>query len=92
MHLDEGHYLDPVMRDIESFLESSQKKVSGDVYVTLHPHRFELNGIKSKNDLMSSDFGSYGESNKKWTAQDAKGFIKIMSNQNKIYHHVNKEK
>ena len=92
MHLHEGHYLDPVMRDIESFLESSQKKVSGDVYVTLHPHRFELNGIKSKNDLMSSDFGSYGESNKKWTAQDAKGFIKIMSNQNKIYHHVNKEK
>ena len=89
MHLHEGHYLDPVMRDIEAFLESSQKNVSGEVYVTLQPYRFELNGIKSENDLMNNGFGSYGELNKKWTAQDAKGFIKIMSNQNKIYHNVN---
>ena len=50
MHLHEGHYLDPVMRDIEAFLESSQKNVSGEVYVTLQPYRFELNGIKSEND------------------------------------------
>ena len=92
MHLHEGHYLDPVMRDIEAFLESSQKNVSGEVYVTLQPYRFELNGIKSENDLMNNRFGSYGELNKKWTAQDAKGFIKIMSNQNKIYHNVNKSK
>jgi len=92
MHLHEGHYLDPVMRDIEAFLQSSQKNVSGEVYATLYPYRFELNGIKSKNDLMNNGFGSYGELNKKWTAQDAKGFIKIMSNQNKIYHHVNKSK
>ena len=92
MHLHEGHYLDPVMRDIEAFLESSQKNVNGEVYVTLQPYRFELNGIKSENDLMNNGFGSYGELNKKWTAQDAKGFIKIMSNQNKIYHHVNKSK
>ena len=92
MHLHEGHYLDPVMRDIEAFLENSQKNVSGEVYVTLQPYRFELNGIKSENDLMNNGFGSYGELNKKWTAQDAKGFIKIMSNQNKIYHNVNKSK
>ena len=92
MHLHEGHFLDPVMRDIEAFLESSQKNVNGEVYVTLHPYRFELNGIKSNNDLMDNGFGSYGESNKKWTAEDAKGFIKIISNQNKIYHHVNKSK
>tara|TARA_B100000768_G_C11255579_1_gene366226 strand:- start:59 stop:1243 length:1185 start_codon:yes stop_codon:yes gene_type:complete len=92
MHLHEGHFLDPVMRDIEAFLESSQKNVNGEVYLTLSPYRFELNGIKSKNDLMNNEFGSYGELNKKWTAQDAKGFIKIMSNQNKIYHHVNKSK
>ena len=92
MHLHEGHFLDPVMRDIEVFLESSQKNVNGEVYLTLSPYRFELNGIKSENDLMNNGFGSYGELNKKWTAQDAKGFIKIMSNQNKIYHHVNKSK
>ena len=92
MHLHEGHFLDPVMRDIEAFLESSQKNVNGEVYLTLFPYRFELNGIKSENDLMNDGFGSYGELNKKWTAQDAKGFIKIISNQNKIYHHVNKSK
>ena len=48
-----------------------------------------LNGIKSENDLMSSEFGSYGEENKKWSSEDAKGFIKIISNQNKIYQYVN---
>lgn len=92
MHLHEGHYLDPVMRDIESFLQSTQKNVNGEVLITLFPYRFELNGVNSKNDLMNSGFGSYGESYKEWTAEDAKGFIKIISNQNKIYHHVNKSK
>ena len=90
MLLHEGQYLDPVMRDIECFLKSSQINVNGEVYVTLFPYRFELNGIKSNNDLMNTEFGSYGELNKKWTAEDAKGFIKITSNQNKIYQYVNK--
>ena len=89
MHLHEGQYLDPVLRDIECFLQSSQKNVNGDVYVTLHPFRFELNGIKSKNDLMNNVFGTYGEINNKWSAEDAKGFIKIVSNQNKIHQYVN---
>ena len=70
-------------------LQSSQKNVNGDVYVTLHPFRFELNGIKSKNDLMNNVFGTYGEINNKWSAEDAKGFIKIVSNQNKIHQYVN---
>lgn len=89
MHLHEGQYLDPVMRDIEAFLTSSQEKVSGDVVVTLMPYHFSLDGISSENDLMSAKFGSYGEENKGWTADDAKGFIKILGNQNKIYQHVN---
>ena len=89
MHLHEGQYLDPVLRDIESFLQSSQKNVSGEVYISLYPYRFTLNGIKSDNDLMNSEFGSYGEKNKKWSSEDAKGFIKIISNQNKIYQYVN---
>lgn len=89
MHLHEGQYLDPVLRDIESFLQSSQKNVSGEVYISLYPYRFTLNGIKSDNDLMNSEFGSYGEENKKWSSEDAKGFIKIISNQNKIYQYVN---
>ena len=90
MHLHEGQYLDPVMRNIEAFLESSQKSVSGSVFVTLKPYHFTLDGISSPHDLMNARFGSYGEENKVWTAEDAKGFIKILGNQNKIYQQVNK--
>jgi len=89
MHLHEGQYLDPVMRNIESFLQSSQEQVLGDVTVTLKPYHFSLDGVVSKHDLMNAKFGSYGEMNKGWTADEAKGFIKILGNQNKIYHQVN---
>ena len=92
MQLHEGNYLDAVMRDIEAFLNSSQKTVNGEVFVTLHPHRFELQGIKSPNDLMNASFGSYGEINKAWTADDAKGFIKITSNAHKIFGTINPSK
>ncbi|MGB0260905.1 MAG: argininosuccinate synthase [Flavobacteriaceae bacterium] len=91
MQLHEGQYLDPVMRDIEVFLENTQKTVSGTVFVTLHPYRFTLDGIESSYDLMDSSFGSYGEMNLGWTAEDAKGFIKISANANKIHQHVNKK-
>lgn len=90
MLLHEGNYMDEVMRNIEAFLTDTQKNVSGDVFVTLHPYRFELNGIKSQHDLMAASFGSYGEMNKAWTANDAKGFIKILSNPAKIATQVNK--
>ncbi|MDC0177183.1 argininosuccinate synthase [Polaribacter sp.] len=89
MHLHEGQYLDPVMRDTEAFLQSSQKMVSGNVVVTIKPYHFSLDGIVSDHDLMSNEFSTYGEENKTWTADDAKGFIKILGNQNKIYRQVN---
>lgn len=89
MLLHEGNYLDAVMRNIEVFLTDTQKTVSGDVFVGLYPFQFRLNGISSKHDLMNASFGSYGEMNKGWTADDAKGFIKILSNSGKIYSHVN---
>ena len=89
MLLHEGQYLDEVMRNFEVFLTDTQKNVSGDVFVTLHPYRFTLNGISSKHDLMNSTFASYGETNEGWTAEDAKGFIKITANQGKIFNHVN---
>ena len=92
MLLHEGQYLDPVMRDLEAFLSNSQTTVSGKVFVTLHPYRFELNGIESDHDLMNAAFGRYGEENKGWSGDDVKGFIKLLSNQNKIYQFVNKEK
>ncbi|CAA0208276.1 argininosuccinate synthetase [Tenacibaculum maritimum] len=90
MHLHEGQYLDPVMRNIEAFLKNSQEQVSGTVMLTLKPYHFILNGINSKHDLMNVKYGSYGEENKGWTAAEAKGFIKIFGNQNKIYQQVNK--
>lgn len=92
MQLHEGQYLDPVMRDMEAFLESSQKKVSGTVFLKLHPYRFELLGITSPHDLMQAEFGSYGEMNKGWTADEAKGFIKLTANASKIYQHLNKNR
>ena len=92
MQLHEGNYLDAVMRDIEAFLESSQKTVNGDVFITLYPNRFELEGIESPNDLMNASFASYGENNKAWTAEDAKGFIKILSNSHKIFKTINQLK
>lgn len=87
----EGQYLDPVMRNIETFLTDSQKTVTGTVTVTLKPYHFSLDGITSAHDLMNSGFGQYGEINNAWTADDAKGFIKIVGNAQNIYAHVNAE-
>ncbi len=87
--LHEGQYFDPVMRDIEVFLTSTQKFVSGKVFVNLLPYRFELTGIESKHDLMSEKFGSYGEMNEGWSGDDVKGFTKIFGNQTGIYFQVN---
>ena len=89
MLLHDGQYFEPVMRNIEAFLEDSQKTVTGEVFVSLKPYHFSLNGVESKHDLMKSKFGEYGETNKAWTAEDAKGFIKILGTSNKIYHNVN---
>ena len=86
--LHEGQILDPVMRDIEAYFESSQEQVSGTVFLTLKPGYFIINGIESKYDLMKSDFGSYGEMNKGYTGEDVKGFTKIFGNQAKIFHSV----
>lgn len=89
-HLHEGHYLDPVMRNLEAFLESTQEFVTGTVHVQLHPYRFQLVGITSAHDLMASKFGSYGEMNKGYTGEDVKGFTRILGNQTAIFHQVNR--
>ena len=87
--LHEGQFHDPIMRNIEAFLTDTQKTVSGKVFVQLHPYRYQVTGIESKHDLMSSKFGSYGEMNNAWTGEDVKGFSKIFGNQVMIYHKVN---
>lgn len=90
MFLHEALYLEPVMRDIEKFLENSQQNVNGKVFIKLRPYNFQLIGVDSPNDLMKSDFGEYGEVNKAWTADDVKGFTKILGTQLKIFNAVNK--
>jgi argininosuccinate synthase len=86
--LHEGQILDPVMRDVEAFLESAQQNVTGKVFVELMPYRFQVTGIESKFDLMSSKFGKYGEMNNGWTGEDVRGFTKIFGNQTMIYHQI----
>lgn len=90
MFLHEAQYLEPVMRDMEAFLESSQQNVCGTVEVRLRPLGYTLVGVDSTYDLMKTDFGEYGEVNKAWSADDVKGFTKILGNQMKIYHNVQK--
>lgn len=87
--LHEGQLLDPVMRNIEALMSDSQQTVSGWVYLTLLPYRFTLDGIESPHDLMSAQFGSYGEMNNGWTGADVRGFAKIFGNQNAIFHKIN---
>lgn len=89
--LHEGLFLDPALRDIETFFTSTQKTVNGKVLATLLPYRFVLNGIESDNDLMASKFGSYGEMNLAWSGEDVKGYSKILGNSLNIYHQVNAE-
>ncbi len=86
--LHEGQILDPVMRDMEAYLESSQRNVTGKVFIQLYPYRFQIIGIESGYDLMNSAFGSYGEMNAGYTADDVKGFARIFGNQTAIYHLV----
>ena len=86
--LHEGQFMDPVMRNIETFLADTQGHVTGKVHVQLAPYRFTVLGIESAYDLMSAKFGSYGEMNNAWTGDDVRGFSKVASNQVMIYERV----
>ena len=90
MFLHEAQYLEPVMRDIEQFLQSSQQNVTGTVIIKLRPYNYTLVGVESAFDLMKTDFGEYGEINRAWSVDDVKGFTKILGNQMKIYYNVQK--
>ncbi|MGL4957073.1 MAG: argininosuccinate synthase [Bacteroidales bacterium] len=90
MLLHEAQYLEPVMRDIEKFLDSSQATVSGSVDVKLQPYHFSIVGCTTPHDLMNNKFGEYGEMNKAFTGDDVKGFTRVLSMQMKIWNGVNK--
>ena len=86
MFLHESQYLEPVMMDIEAMLESSQRNVTGEVTLLLRPLTFETVGVDSPNDLVKNKLGEYGETAKAWTAEDAKGFIKVTSTALRAYY------
>lgn len=88
MLLHEAQYFEPVMRNIEKFLEDSQERVTGKVFIKLMPYRFEIEGIESDFDMLNAKFGSYGEENTLWTGEDVKGFTKILANSIKIHQSV----
>ncbi len=88
MMLHEGQYLDPVLRNIETFMQDSQARVTGEVRVLLAPYRYQVLGCRSDFDLMSAKFGTYGEVNRAWSGDDVKGFTKILSVPGKLYNAV----
>ena len=91
MFLHESQYLEPVMRDIEAMLESSQRNVNGTVIVELRPLSMFMVGVDSPDDLVKTKFGEYGEMQKGWTADDAKGFIKVLSTPLRVYYANHKD-
>ena len=91
MFLHEAQYLEPVMRDIEAMLTSSQRNVNGTVIAQLRPQGFSMVGVDSPDDLVKSKFGEYGEMQKGWTAEDDKGFIKVLSTPLRVYYANHKD-
>ena len=88
MFLHESQYLEPVMPDIEAMLTSSQRNVSGTAILKLRPLSFETVGVDSVNDLLKSKLGEYGEMQHGWTAEEAKGFIKVLSTPLRVYYGI----
>ena len=94
MFLHESQYLEPVMPDIEAMLTSSQRNVNGTAILKLRPFSFQTVGVDSPDDLTKSKLGEYGEMQHGWTAEDAKGFIKVSSTPLRVYYgmHPNEER
>ena len=90
--MQEAQYLEPAMRDMETFLESTQNSVSGSVEILLRPYSFMILGCKTNFDLMSSKFGEYGEVNKSYSGRDVIGFTKVLANPLKIYYSLHNQK
>lgn len=91
MFLHESQYLEPVMPDIEAMLTSSQRHVNGTAILKLRPYSFQTVGIDSADDLTKSKLGEYGEMQHGWTADDAKGFIKVSSTPLRVYYGMHPE-
>lgn len=86
MFLHESQYLEPVMPDMEAFLQSSQRHVNGTAILKLRPYGFQTVGVDSDDDLTKSKLGEYGEMQHGWTAEDAKGFIKLTATPLRVFY------
>jgi argininosuccinate synthase len=86
MFVHEAQFLEPVMRNLEAFLESTQERVTGKVTMRLRPYHHSVTGVSSGYDLMDAEFAAYGEENRGWSATDVDGFTKLLANQQKIWH------
>ncbi|MFO8099973.1 MAG: argininosuccinate synthase [Salinibacter sp.] len=75
--LHEGQYFDPVMRDIEAFLDHSQEGVSGTVTVRLYKGAAQVQGVDSPRSMFDPDTATYGEENALWDGRDAEGFTTL---------------
>lgn len=75
--LHEANYFDPVMRDIEAMIDSSQKHVTGEVKIKLFKGNIIIEGYKSPYSLMNPEVAIYGEENTLWNGEEAAGFAKI---------------
>jgi argininosuccinate synthase len=89
MFVHEAQYLEPVMRDLEKFMDSTQKTVTGEVSLRLRPYSYSVTGVKTPHDLMNASFASYGEMNRAWTAEEVDGFTRILGTQQRIWYAVN---
>ncbi|MFH1263895.1 MAG: argininosuccinate synthase [Pseudomonadota bacterium] len=84
--LHEGHYFDPVLRDIEAYLDRSQERVTGSVLVKLAPFRCQVEGCESNFSMTGGSLGVYGEEALSWTGEEARGFAKLNSIPAQLWH------
>ena len=88
MLLHEAQYFDPIIRDIEAFLDSSQEVVSGTVTLELYKGSVNIQGTSSPFSLFDTGVATYGESNQLWDGRDARGFARILGLQSLLTHRV----
>jgi argininosuccinate synthase len=86
--LHEGLYFDPVMRDIEAMIDSSQQMVTGDVRVQLFKGHIQVLGCRSRYSLLNRAVGTYGEANKAWSGTEAAAFSKLYGLQSTLAYRV----
>ncbi len=77
--LHEGQYFDPVLRDIEALITSSQQRVTGETRVRLAPGRFMVVGTRSPFSMMDLTVATYGEENRLWSGDEARAFGRLAS-------------